>query len=271
MKAPLLISLILLLLIGCEQSDHDNHAAEGHNHTDGVEHDHSGDNDHVDRSQHLLHIADQNELFLQYETLVAKRDSVFLAHITDLRDYTPVPGGFITITLSGGGLPDETFSGKRPVRAGIHIEVALPQYAGERQLSLSLTSPTITTTHELGTVTVYPDEASARISAPPTLPDNTIYLEKEAQWQAGLTILPPETDAKLQLMLPTSAIHQDNEGEFIYVMHGAEFFERRQVVTEKTEQDKVIIVQGVNANERVIVDGGNILHDDNEKHSPHNH
>ena len=271
MKAPLLISLILLLLIGCEQSDHDNHAAEGHNHTDGVEHDHSGDNAHVDRSQHLLHIADQNELFLQYETLVARRDSVFLAHITDLRDYTPVPGGFITITLSGGGLPDETFSGKRPVRAGIHIEVALPQYAGERQLSLSLTSPTITTTHKLGTVTVYPNEASARISSPPTLPDNTVYLEKEAQWQAGLTILPPETDAKLQLMLPTSAIQRNNDGEFIYVMHGAEFFERRQVVTEKTEQDKVIIVQGVNANERVIVDGGNILHDDNEKHSPHNH
>jgi len=263
MKTRLLIPFLLLALTGCDNPEHDNHEAGTHDHADGLEHDHSGDSEHVDRSQHLVHFTDQNELFLQYETLVAKRDSVFLAHITDLRDYTPIPAGFITITLSGGGLPDETFSGKRPVRAGIHIEVALPQYAGERQLSLRLNTPTMTTTHDLGTVTVYPNYAASKDIAPRNTPDNAIYLEKEAQWQADFVIQTPTIDGQ-QLMLPASAIFQSNEEKFIHVMQGAEFFERRAVTTGQAHRNHITITQGVTADEHVVIRGGNALLEDNE-------
>jgi len=254
-----LLLLLMLLLAGCGRPDHDNHDAAAHDHTDGMEHDHSGDDEHVDRSQHLVDFIDESELFLQYETLVAKRDSVFLAHLTQLSDYTPIPGGFITITLSGGGAPDETFSGKRPVRAGIHIEVVLPQYRGERQLSLQLHSPTITATHHLGTVMVYPTYAASKNVAPREIPSGTRYLEKEAQWQAGFLIQTPSVDAQQNLTLPSTAIHQNNEEEFIYVMRGAEFFERRTVVTAATHQSITTITQGLTVNEHVVVYGSSVL------------
>ncbi len=220
-----------------------------------MEHDHSGDDEHIDRSLHIVNFNGNNELFLQYETLVAKRDAVFLAHITDLTNYTPIPGGFITIILSGGGSPNETFSGKRPVRHGIHIEVALPQYAGERHLSLRFATDTTQITHDLGRVTVYPDYASSKNSAVRIIPENAIYLEKEAQWQAGLIIQRPTINQQ-QLTLPASAIHQGNNEKFIHVMNGAEFFESRIVTTGEAHHGQVIILSGVTADEHVVIKKG---------------
>ncbi|VAW88304.1 hypothetical protein MNBD_GAMMA17-1380 [hydrothermal vent metagenome] len=251
--------LLLFVLTSCGGTDHDNHESGPHDHGDDIEHDHSGDDQHVDRSLHIVHFSDNNELFLQYETLVAKRDSVFLAHLTDLTNYTPIPGGFITITLSGGGFPDETFSGKRPVRDGIHIEVALPQYAGQRQLSLHFESTTTTTSHNLGRVTVYPDYATSKNSAERIIPENAIYLEKEAQWQAGLAVQMPIINKQHQLTLPTSAIYQNNSENFIHVLKGGEFFEQRKITISNTDHGKVAILSGVTAKEYVVIKGNHTL------------
>jgi len=141
--------------------------------------------------------------------------------------------------------------------------VALPQYAGERQLSLQLRTPTMTTTHDLGTVTVYPNYAASKNIAPRNRPDNTIYLEKEAQWQAGFVIQTLTVDRQ-QLTLPASAIFQHNEEKFIYVMHGAEFFERRPVTTGQAHHNHITITQGVTAGEYVVIRGDNALLEDDE-------
>jgi len=261
--APL---LLLLALTGCSSTDHDSHESGAHDHGDDMEHDHSGDDEHVDRSTHIVNFNDNNELFLQYETLVAKRDSVFLAHITDLSHYTPIPGGFITITLSGGGAPDEIFTGKRPVRDGIHIEVALPQHSGERQLSVHFESDTMQTTHDLGKVTVYPDYTSSKNSAARIVPENTIYLEKEAQWKARLIIQRPTINQQ-QLTLPASAVHQSDNEKFIHVMNGAEFFEPRKVTTGKRHHGQITIQSGLTADEYVVIKEGSAQLSD-DKHSP---
>jgi cobalt-zinc-cadmium efflux system membrane fusion protein len=268
MPKHLLTTLLLLfILTGCDNSEHDNHSAGAHDHGDSIEHDHSGDDEHVDRSVHIVHFSDKSELFLQYEILVAKRDSVFLAHLTDLNGYTPVPGGFITIKLSGGDAPDELFTGKRPVRPGIHIEVALPQYAGERQLSLHFESPTMTVTHRLGTVTVYPDYASSKNSATRLIPENAIYLEKEAQWQARVAIQ-QATIKGAQLTLPTSAIYQNSHGHFVHVMNGAEFFEQRIVTTGKSNHGQTAILSGITADDQIVINGNKALLS-NEETAPH--
>lgn len=271
MKPRLIAALLLSILTGCDTPNHDDHASGAHNHAEGEEHDHSGDDEHVDRSQHLVHFNKENELFLQYETLVANRDSVFLVHFTRLSDYKPVAGGYMSITLSGGGAPDETFTGKRPVRAGIHIEVALPQHAGKRQLAVTLHTPTITSTHALGTVTVYPTYAASKNIPPRKTPPNTQYVEKEAQWKAGFQIRTPTVDAQNRLTLPPSAIHRINEENFIYVMHGAEFFERRAVHLAANDHSSdhkpdhhLVIDKGITASEHVVVKGGHSLLSDNE-------
>jgi len=258
-KYRLTTLLLLFTLSGCDNSEHGNHATGAHNHGDGIEHDHSGDDEHVDRSVHIVHFSDTSELFLQYEILVAKRDSVFLAHLTDLNDYTPVPGGFITIKLSGGDAPDELFTGKRPVRPGIHIEVALPQYTGERELSLHFESPTMTVTHHLGTVTVYPDYVSSKNSATRLIPENAIYLEKETQWKTGVAVHQATATRNAQLTLPTSAIDQNSHGHFVYVMNGAEFFEQRMVTTGKSDSGQTAILSGITAEDQIVVKGKNAL------------
>ncbi len=251
--------ILLCSLAACGKTDHDSHDAGAHDHANGEEHDHSGDNEHVDRSQHLVHFSDQSELFLQYETLVAQRDSIFLAHLTDLSDYTPIPGGFITVTLSGDGAPEETFSGKRPVRAGIHIEVVIPQYAGKRQLTLQLHTPERTLTHELGSVTVYSNNAESKNIAPRHRPENSTYLDKEAQWQAEIMIQTPTLNEQQQLMLPASAIYQSNSKHYLFVMKGAEFFEKREVTTGNHHHSQVIIIDGITAGEHVVIRGGHVL------------
>ncbi|MBL1260088.1 MAG: hypothetical protein COB33_006100 [Thiotrichaceae bacterium] len=265
MQIHLITALLLLLaLTGCGNTDHNNHESSAHDHGDDIEHDHSGDDEHVDRSLHIVHFNDNYELFLQYEILVAKRDSVFLAHLTDLTTYTPIPGGFITITLSGGGFPNETFSGKRAVRDGIHIEIALPQYAGERQLSIRLETPSMAVIYHLGRVTVYPDYASSKNSTVRTIPENAVYLEKEAQWQAGLAVQIPTINKQHQLTLPASAIYQHNNENFIHILKGGEFFEQRKITTGQTHHGMVTLLSGVTAKEHVVIKGGHALLPNNE-------
>lgn len=251
--------LLLFFLSGCDNPGSDTHLTGAHDHSNALEHDHSDDDEHIDRSLYLTHFTDQSELFLQYEPLVAKRDSVFFAHFTRLSDYMPIPDGFITITLSGGGTADEIFTGRRPVRDGIHIEIATPQHAAERQLSVKIESPTVTTTHILGNVTVYPTLAVASQSTPRSRPDETRYLSKEAQWQANFLVQRPVADRQQRLSLPTTAIHHTDKGQIIYVMRTAEFFERRSIITGATHGDRIEIIDGILESERVVIRGGKIF------------
>ncbi len=262
---------LLLLLPGCDNAHQE---VSTHNHSNGLEHDHSGDDEHVDRSRHLIHFSNQGELFLQYEPLIVNRDSVFLAHFTRLSDYIPPPDGFITITLSGDGVPDEIFSGKRPVRDGIHIEVVTPQHPAKRQLTVQIQSPTLTTTHHLGNVTVYPTLTTSKLAAPQHWPDNTLYLSKETQWQANFLIQKPIHNDQQTLSLPLTAIHHVAGDQFIYVMKTAEFFEQRPVTTGALHHGQIGIVKGVSVNERVVTRGAEIFLTDQaevEEMTEHSH
>lgn len=251
------ITLLLIVLTGCDSSEeHRNHA---HGHGDGLEHDHSGGDEHVDKSLHLVSFTEQDELYLQYEPLVAGHDSVFLAHFTHLNGYRPIPDGFTTITLSGGEAPDESFTGKRPVRDGIHIEVALPTHAGKRELIVALQTPTYTTTHHLGRVTVHPADTAPTETPPRLRPENAVYLEKEAQWQAGIKIERTTLNDTQQLVLPTSALHHDDGEMVVFVMQGAEFFARRVLKVAQKSHDYAVISEGLKPDETVVVRGGTIF------------
>lgn len=266
-RTQIIALLFFALLTGCDSlNEHNGHA---HDHGDGLEHDHSGDDEHVDRSRYLASYTAQDELYLQYETLVINRDSVFLAHFTRLSDFSPLPGGFITITLSGGGAPDEQFIGKRTVRDGIHIEVALPQHAGKRQLTVELETPDYTTIHDLGTVTVYSTYEASKTVPPRTRPANTTYLEKEAQWHSGIRVQQVKLDHNKQLTLPASALFSDGEEEVLFVLQEAEFFERRVIKHFLAHDHEIIIDEGLASGEYVVIHGAEAFLPDSKTSSSH--
>ncbi len=138
----------------------------------------------------ITHFSDKTELFVEFVRLAVGRESSFAAHVTTLSDFKPVSAGKMTVTLSGANQPDETFRIDAPARPGIFRPAATPRYAGQRNLTFRLETPTLTSVHEVGPVTVYPNQAAAlkaQLAEKPDAP--AISYLKEQQWQTdyGLT------------------------------------------------------------------------------------
>jgi RND family efflux transporter MFP subunit len=178
--------------------DHDSH---GHDHAQEADHGHGQDDhgghdqmhgDHEEEHGHghdpgaiaVTHFTEATELFVEFPPLTVGEQSGFAAHLTRLEDFRPVAEGMVTVRLSGGGLPDEVFGVDEPSIPGIFRPVAVPEHAGERNVSLTLESPGLTTTHDLGTYRVYPDHASALADQPAEeeASDEISFL-KEQQWK----------------------------------------------------------------------------------------
>lgn len=133
----------------------------------------------------VTHYSDDAELFVEFPPLVAGRPSTFAAHFTRLADFSPVTAGVVEVRLSGGQAPPERFRVRAPTRAGLFTPVVVPRAIGERQLSVLVESPGLSSRHDLGAFTVFADAAAAR-AAPGTAgaaPAGDIGFLKEQQWQ----------------------------------------------------------------------------------------
>lgn len=124
------------------------------------------------------------ELFAEHTAFVAGQATKLAAHLTDLRDWSPVAAGQVEAILSGPGGRSEVFRADGVLRPGIFQPVMAPTTPGSFRLTLKLSSPRLTDTIDAGTVTVYADAAAARAAAPPdeAAPDAIGFL-KEQQWQ----------------------------------------------------------------------------------------
>lgn len=121
---------------------------------------------------------------MEFPPLVVGEQSGFAAHLTRLDDFRPVGEGRVTVELSGGGLPEESFTVDEPSIPGIFRPVAKPTHAGERLVTLVLESSRLNATHALGTYRVFPDQDSAAAARPPEeeAGDEISFL-KEQQWK----------------------------------------------------------------------------------------
>ena len=166
-----------------EDSDH----AHAHDDEDGHDdhgHDHGHDHDHDEATVTLTHVTDVSELFVEFPALVMGRESPFAAHLTRLDTFKPVTQGTVTVTLSGGGVPDEQFSVDAPATPGIFRPVAVPRQPVQRRVTVRLRGGELDTVHDLGTFTVFPSQALARVSQTPEEEnDHVITYLKEQQWQ----------------------------------------------------------------------------------------
>ena len=128
---------------------------------------------------------DKTELYMEYPPLVAKRSALFAVHLTRLSDFAPLTAGRPRIEFmpEGGGAP-AVLTGSEPSRPGAFRVEGVPPPAGRYRWTLIVDAPGLSDRHELGLVTVFPDESAANADAdkrPADDPAAIAYL-KEQQW-----------------------------------------------------------------------------------------
>jgi membrane fusion protein, heavy metal efflux system len=211
MRKPNVIAVTLSVLLGLAAcgDDHD-HGDHGHDHGSHNDHDDHGGHGHPHNGggerpgQVYTHFTDKTELFVEFPALTVGMESPFAAHFTEINHFKPVATGKVIIVLAdlvdsgapsahsgtadalvdaalAGKQPEERFMVDNPSVPGIFRPVAIPKVTGQRRLSVILETPEYATTHQLGTVTVYPN-----VSAIPQAEDaedpGTITFLKEQQW-----------------------------------------------------------------------------------------
>ena len=163
-----------LLLSACGDVGHP-HAKDG-SHPAAAEAEHA----HGAGGEKITHFTDKTELFVEFPRLVAGEKSAFAAHLTRLTDFKALAAGKVSVILSGGGQADEVFSTETPTQPGIFRPEALPNLAGEREMTIEVATPDYTVRHVLGPVTVYADRKSAD-ATPGEHDDGGIGFTKEQQ------------------------------------------------------------------------------------------
>ncbi len=142
----------------------------------------AGHADHGSGGEKLTHFTDRTELFVEFPRLIVGEKSAFAAHLSHLSDFKAVTAGKVSVRLGGGGQPDEVFGVDGPSQPGIFRPEATPRHAGERQLSVEVSTPEFSVTHALGPVTVFADRKAAE-AAPAAHDDEGIGFTKEQQWK----------------------------------------------------------------------------------------
>lgn len=129
----------------------------------------------------VTHWTARTELFLEYPTLVAGVKGRFAVHFTSLDTFQPLKSGKVEVLLNGKDGSREVFTTAGPSRPGIFGVDVEPKRPGEYQMSVGLSAPAFRDRHELGAVTVYPDEKAA-VHEDRAAKEETISFLKEQQW-----------------------------------------------------------------------------------------
>jgi cobalt-zinc-cadmium efflux system membrane fusion protein len=149
---------------------------------------------------------DKTELFMEYPPLVAGRTALFAVHLTRMSDFSAMTEGRpkIEFTPEAGGKP-VVLQGNEPARPGVFRAEGAAPPAGRYQWALVVDAPGLSDRHELGAVTVFPDQAAAVAGVEQHAeedPTAITYL-KESQWTNGFATAPvQEAEMRRALRVP---------------------------------------------------------------------
>lgn len=178
---PFVVLATLSLVPACRSGGEEG----GHAHGEEA-HDHSASHKAHEEipSRAVTIFTSKSELFAEHRFLVAGDETPFAAHLTNLKDYSPVSEGRMEVILTGKDDRKQKFAVEGVARPGIFRPVAKPDAAGTYRMTFRVVSQKLTDTIDAGEVTVYPDVAQAIAAAPPeeANPDEISFL-KEQQWK----------------------------------------------------------------------------------------
>ena len=158
----------------------------------------------------------QTELYMEHPPLVAGQTVRFAVHLTKLADFQALNAGRPSIEISpASGGTAVVLAGSEPLRPGaFRVEGKLPP-AGQYRWALLVNAPGLSDRHDLGSTTVFADEASAHADAEkqPEKDAAAIAYLKEQQWTNPFsTALVGEGDVRTSIRVP-AAIEPVTGGE----------------------------------------------------------
>ena len=166
----------------------------------------------------VTHWTDATELFMEYPPLVSGQVALFAVHLTTLADFQAVTAGRASVEFvpTGGGSAT-VLAGPEPSRPGVfRVEGVVPA-PGQYGFGLVLDAPGLSDRHDLGMVTVFPDDATAieaAMSGASEAAEAIAYL-KEPQWTHGFaTALVSEGEIRTSIRVP-AMIHPLPGGDAI--------------------------------------------------------
>ena len=149
---------------------------------------------------------DRSELFMEYPPLVAGQPALYAVHLTRLSDFSAMSSGRPRLELvpeSGG--PAVVLQGNEASRPGVFRVEAPSPSPGRYRWALIVDAPDLQDRHDLGTVTVYADEASAIAGAASREEADAAAISylKEPQWTNGFaTALVEEGEVRQSIRVP---------------------------------------------------------------------
>jgi membrane fusion protein, heavy metal efflux system len=150
----------------------------------------------------------KTELFMEHPPLVAGQSARFAVHLTTLHDFKALNAGkpSIAFTPESGGAAT-VFAGTPPLRPGAFRVEGVPPAAGRYKWALTVDAPGLSDRHDLGTITIFADEATANADAdkqPAGDPAAVSYL-KEQQWTNEFaTVTVRDTELRSSIRVPAS-------------------------------------------------------------------
>ena len=156
----------------------------------------------------VTHWTEKTELYMEYPPLVTGQSARFAVHLTKLNDFQALNAGTpsLEFTPERGGTPT-VLRGTPPSRPGAFRVEGLPPAAGRYHWALIVDAPGLADRHDLGSVTVFPDDAAARAEAekrPADDPAAIAYL-KEQQWTNPFaTATARDADLRKSIKTPAS-------------------------------------------------------------------
>lgn len=148
----------------------------------------------------------QTELFMEYPPLAAGQTALFAVHLTRLSDFSAMTAGRPRIEFmpdSGGATV--TLTGNEPSRPGVfRVEGPAPP-AGRYRWALVVDAPGLSDRHELGTVTVSPNQEAAIADAEERSQEDPTAISylKEQQWTNGFaTATVQEAEVRRSIRVP---------------------------------------------------------------------
>src|SRR5215831_12743276 len=176
----------------------------------------------------------KTELYMEYPPLVAGHAVRFAVHLTKLDDFAALDAGIPSIEFrpEGGGTPT-VLRGSAPSRPGAFRVDGAPPAAARYRWALIVDAPGLNDRHELGDVTVFADDATARADAakrPAEDPAAIAYL-KEQQWTNEFATAPVrEAELRIAVRAPAT-IEPISGGEAVVTAPAAGRFLAQELVS----------------------------------------
>jgi RND family efflux transporter MFP subunit len=137
---------------------------------------------HELEAQSATNWTDKTELFVEHPPLIAGQAVRFAVHLTTLKDFQALNAGTPSVELRARDGRTTTMPGTPPLRPGaFRVEGAAPA-AGEYTWALRVDAPGLSDRHDMGRITVFPDQKAARAAVKSERGAPTIAYLKEQQW-----------------------------------------------------------------------------------------